>query len=74
MYDEYLLRDVRRTILLASVIYLPAYWWGIHMNRALEIDESHAYYIKNYGPKRLRLTHSLLFEEFEMHLEEWKKM
>lgn len=71
MYDEYLLRDVRRTLFFASFLYLPAYWWGIHLNRALEIDESHSYYKLIYMPRRVRLTHSLLFEEFEMVLENW---
>lgn len=74
MYDEYLLREVRRTFLICSFIYLPAYWWGIHFNRALEIDESHCYYTQHYLPRRLRLTHSLLFEEFETVLEDWQQL
>jgi hypothetical protein len=27
-----------------------------------------------FGPRRNRLTHSLLFEEFEVVLEEWQKL
>jgi hypothetical protein len=40
LYDEYLVRDVRRTFFIGSTIWLPAYWWGIHMNRELEVDSA----------------------------------
>ena len=72
MYDEYLVRDVRRTLLISSFIWLPAYWWGIHINRELEVDASLDYYRGKYMPRRLRLTHSMMFEEFEMVLEDWE--
>lgn len=32
MYDEYLLREFRISLLIGSVIWLPNYFWGIHIN------------------------------------------
>lgn len=74
MYDEYLVREVRRALLFGSFIWLPAYWWGIHINRELEADSAQNNYVNKYGPLRMRLTHSMLFEEFEMVLEDWKRI
>lgn len=32
---------------------------------------SHRNYVLEYGPRRNRLAHSMLFEEFEIVLENW---
>lgn len=69
VYDEYSLREIRYSFLIGSVIWLPNYFWGIHMNREVEVNESHANYADSYLPLWNRLTHSLLFEEFEMYIE-----
>lgn len=74
MYDEYLVRDVRRSLLISSFVWLPAYWWGIHINRELEVDQAQDIYASIYQPRRLRLTHSMLFEEFEIILSDWEKL
>lgn len=74
MYDEYTLREVRISLLIGSVIWLPNYFWGIHINREVEVNESHHNYMDQYLPLRNRLTHSMLFEQFEMHLEEWRRI
>jgi hypothetical protein len=73
MYDEYTLREFRISLLIGSVIWLPGYFWGIHINREVEVNEAHHNYFDSHLPLRNRLTHSLLFEQFEMHLENWKK-
>ena len=45
--------------------------WGIHLNREIEVNYAHKNYNLEFGPRRNRLTHSLLFEEFEIVLENW---
>jgi hypothetical protein len=45
--------------------------WGIHLNREIEVNYSHRNYQMEFGPRRNRLTHSLLFEEFEVVMENW---
>ena len=41
------------------------------MNREIEVNYSHRMYFMEYNPRRNRLTHSLIFEEFEVALERW---
>jgi hypothetical protein len=43
----------------------------MHVNRAIEENSAHKMYFIEYGPRRNRLTHSMVFEEFEMVLEKW---
>jgi hypothetical protein len=74
LYDEYLLREFKYSLLIASFLWLPHYFWGIHMNRELEVFESHCAYFDKYFNPRNRLTHSLIFEEFEMNLEKFKEI
>ena len=74
LYDDYLLREFRMSFMAGAFIWLPSYWWGVHFNRELEVMQSHKIYLHTYGPMRNRLTHSMLFEQFEMHLEEWEKL
>ena len=57
--------------LLVSIV-IPR--WGIHLNREIEVNYSHRNYQLEYGPRRNRLTHSLLFEEFEVVMEEWQTL
>ena len=47
---------------------------GISLNRAVEENSAHKNYFVEYGPRRNRLTHSLIFEEFEMVLENWVQL
>ncbi len=74
LYDDYLLREFRYTFFIAAFMWLPAYWWGIHFNREIETMIAHKVYFKRWRPRRNRLTHSLLFEEFEVDLENWMKI
>ena len=48
--------------------------WGVHLNREIEVNHAHTNYQHEFMPRRNRLTHSLLFEEFEMILEDWEKL
>jgi len=48
--------------------------YGIHLNRTNEVNYSHKNYELVWGPRRNRLTHSLLFEEFDVILEKWQDL
>lgn len=62
-------------ILFATLVLMfPTYLWGTHVNREVEINQSHIIYSQIYQPRRNRLTHSMIFEEFEMHVEQWKEL
>ena len=47
---------------------------GISINRAVEEGSAHKNYFIEYHPRRNRLTHSLIFEEFEMVVEDWDRL
>jgi len=72
--DEYLSRDAMAILFATVMLHVPVYLWGIHVNREAEIQSSHMNYYIEYGPRRNRLAHSLIFEEFEMQVEDWQKL
>ena len=74
MYYDYLLREIRLTCGIASVIWLPMYWWGIHLNREFDILQTRKNYLMEFGPLRNRLCHSMLFEEFDMSVDKWLEL
>jgi hypothetical protein len=74
MMDEYMTRDAMAIGLVTLLMHVPGYIWGRFVNREVEILHSHINYQNEYGPRRNRLTHSLLFEEFEMQVEQWRKL
>ena len=74
LYDDYLLREVRLSMMIGGLIWLPTYWWGVHLNREHEYLAAQDIYSESYTPQRNRLTHSMLFEEFEMVLEKWRDL
>ena len=71
--DEYVSRDSMAVLLATVLMQIPLYFWGWHVNREHEINSSHIVYQQEFGPKRNRLAHSMIFEEFEMHTEKWKE-
>lgn len=48
--------------------------YGVYLNRAAETNTSHKIYSMEVGPSRNRLTHSMIFEQFEMVLENWEEL
>ena len=74
LYDDYMLREIRMSYIFSGIIYIPFYLWGIHINREIEVGNSHAVYELEYLPKRNRITEALLFEQFEMYLEQYKRL
>jgi hypothetical protein len=72
--DEYMSRDAVGIFFAAAVMHVPIYLWGVHMNREVEIHNSHVNYAVEYIPRRNRLAHSMIFEEFETHVEAWREL
>lgn len=48
--------------------------WGVHLNREIDVHWSHRNYTFEFGPRRIRLGHSMVLEEFEQVLENWKEL
>ena len=69
LYDDYMLREFRQAYMFGAVLWIPFYFWGIHMNREVEVTNSHAIYETEFRPKRNRLYRSMMYEMFEMDLE-----
>jgi len=84
LYDEYIGREMRMAFVrslvlinvkgLAAVLWIPHYVYGVHLNRMIERNAAHKNYQLEWGPRRNRLTHSLIFEEFEVILENWQEL
>mmetsp|Transcript_114877 Transcript_114877/g.171749 ORF Transcript_114877/g.171749 Transcript_114877/m.171749 type:complete len:104 (-) Transcript_114877:36-347(-) len=74
LYDDYCGREFRLAYGMAAIIWLPHYYWGVHLNREIETHFSHRAYALEYLPRRNRLTHSLIFEEFETIIENWQNL
>ena len=72
--DEYMTRDAMAIMMATFVLHVPMYFWGILVNREIEIYNSHIIYQVDYAPRRNRLTHSLIFEEFETQVEKWRSL
>jgi hypothetical protein len=47
---------------------------GIAINRSVEEFSSHKNYFIESHPRRNRLTHNLIYEEFEMVVESWSNL
>jgi hypothetical protein len=74
LYDDYAMREIRYAIGLTGVVWVPHYLWGVHFNRLYEEHHSHVNYVIEYMPRRNRLTHSLLFEQFEVLVEKYQDL
>mmetsp|Transcript_18747 Transcript_18747/g.3041 ORF Transcript_18747/g.3041 Transcript_18747/m.3041 type:complete len:97 (+) Transcript_18747:32-322(+) len=72
--DEYLSREPIAVLLGVVILHIPFYFWGVHINREHEIHFAHMNYHTTFAPRRNRLAHSLIFEEFEMQVEQWREI
>lgn len=72
--DEYISRDSMAILMATLVMQVPVYLWGLHCNRESEITMAHTNYSRTYAPRRNRLAHSMVFEEFELHTEAWREL
>eukprot|EP00357_Protocruzia_adherens_P009019 CAMPEP_0114996206 /NCGR_PEP_ID=MMETSP0216-20121206/14174_1 /TAXON_ID=223996 /ORGANISM="Protocruzia adherens, Strain Boccale" /LENGTH=83 /DNA_ID=CAMNT_0002360369 /DNA_START=83 /DNA_END=334 /DNA_ORIENTATION=+ len=66
-------REIHYTWMIGTFVVLPYYWWGLHITREGEVNISHGNYYQEYQPRRLRMTHNLIFENFVMMSEQWQK-
>lgn len=69
IWDEYSQRYQYLAILPTFAILLPYYWHGAFLNRDLEQNFAAKMYQLDYEQKRNRLTHNLIMEHFETHVE-----
>ena len=69
-YDDYGNRHIAWTAGLAIVLMVPMYWYGLNLNRIHELNGQSYYYYHMNADKRNRLTHNMIMEHFEMHVEE----
>ena len=68
-YDEYVGRCIHTSAGLSLLFFIPNYLYGITINRLVEQNAANFNYYEDYFEKRLRLTHNLVMEHFEMHVE-----
>ena len=71
-YDEYAGKSINMAAGLSMLFVLPAYWYGIHCNRIKEQNMNAMYYNWSHFDKRNRLTHNLIMEHFETHVEDFQ--
>ena len=69
-YDEYVGKHINIAAGLSLVFIIPMYWYGIHCNRIKELNLNMKYYDWSYTDKRNRLTHNMIMEHFEVHVEQ----
>lgn len=74
IWDEYGQRHQYLAIIPTFAILIPFYWYGSFINREIEQNFAFKMYHLEYEQKRLRLTHNLIMENFEMHVEEAQKI
>ena len=74
LYDDYCLREIRMSYVFSGLIYIPFYLWGVHINREVEVYNSHIIYTNEYGPRRSRLHEALMYEKLEMMIEQYKRL
>jgi hypothetical protein len=61
-------------VVAALLVDNKTFRMGISINRAVEEGSAHKNYFIEYHPRRNRLAHSLIFEEFEMVVEDWHSL
>lgn len=74
IWDEYGQRHQYLCIIPALLVMMPMYYYGSFINRALEQNWAAKMYQLEYESKRLRLTHNLIMEHFETHVEKVQEL
>jgi hypothetical protein len=69
IWDEYGQRHQYLCFIPSLIVMMPMYWYGAFINRALEQNWAAKMYQLEYEAKRNRLTHNLIMEHFETHVE-----
>lgn len=74
IWDEYALRHAFLTLIPTFTFGFPLYWYGTFINRELEQNFAATMYMMDYENRRNRLTHCMIMEHFEMHVEKVKDL
>jgi len=69
IWDEYGQRHQYLAIFPTILVLMPMYHYGSCINRELEQTFAAKMYLLDYENKRNRLTHDMIMEHFEMHVE-----
>lgn len=69
IWDEYGQRHQYLALIPTLLIMIPYYYHGAAINRDLEQNFAAKMYQLDYEQKRNRLTHNLIMEHFETHVE-----
>ena len=70
IWDEYNQRHQYLMILPTFALLIPYYYHGCFLNRDLEQNFAAKMYQLDYEHRRNRLTHNLIMEHFETHVEQ----
>lgn len=70
IWDEYGQRHQYVMILPAMTFMIPYYWHNCFASRDIELNFASKMYEVEYHHKRARLTHNLIMEHFETHVEQ----
>ena len=68
-YDEYVGRSINLCAGASLLFFVPSYLYGLTVNRIVEQNGTNVMYYSDFFEKRLRLTHNLIMEHFETHVE-----
>ena len=68
-YDEYVGRSINTSAGISLLFFIPNYLYGLTVNRIVEQNGTNLVYYNEFFEKRLRLTHNLVMEHFELHVE-----
>jgi hypothetical protein len=69
MWDEYGQRHQYISTFPTLFLLMPLYWYGAGANRNIEQNYAAKMYALDYENRRNRLTHNMIMEHFEMHVE-----
>ena len=69
VWDEYGQRHQYLALFPTFAFMIPMYWYGSFVNRELEQNFAAKMYQLDYENRRNRLTHNLIMEHFETHVE-----
>jgi hypothetical protein len=69
MWDEYGQRHQYIATFPTLFLLMPLYWYGASANRNIEQNYAAKMYALDYENRRNRLTHNMIMEHFEIHVE-----
>ena len=69
IWDEYGQRHMYFAMFPTFILMIPMYWYGTFINRDLVHNFASKMYTLEYENRRNRLTHNMIMEHFEMHVE-----